>query len=409
VIVSGESATTLGLRGSEATVLTAVSHQLARDGRTVVTLADHLVDSYLRRSVSVNANVVLATHGESREEILGSGDGSQAFQRFELRQAPLTYLSTGNVSGAETTLQVFVNDLRWQEVPSLFGRGLDERVYISRLHDDGTTTVQFGDGRTGARLPTGVENVRATYRVGAGLAGRVKAGQLSMLVVKPPGVAAVTNPRPATGGSDRETLADAATNAPLTVLTLDRIVSLLDYESFARAFAGVSKALATWTRTGDESGVLLTVAGPNGAAIDEKNVVHTSLLAAIQRVGDPFVPVRVVSYLPRFFRVAANLKLDPAYQARLVEPAVERALRAAFGFESRSFGQPVVLSEVIAVLHSVDGVLAVEVVALHYADADSEVRPVLEAISPRPGADSDAEPAQLLLLDPGPLQLGNLP
>jgi hypothetical protein len=409
VVISGESATTAGLSASEASVLTKVSHRLARDGRTTITLADPLTDRYRRLSVAINANVVLATHGERREEILGSGDGSQPFQRFTLRQSPLTYLSAGNASGAETTLSVFVNDLRWQEVPALHGRGPDERVYVTRLHDDGTTTVQFGDGRTGARLPTGVENVRASYRVGAGLAGRVKAGQLSLPVVKPPGVAAVTNPRPASGGSDRETLTDAAANAPVTVLTLDRIVSLLDYESFARAFAGVAKALATWTRTGDKRGVLLTVAGTAGAAIAEDDPVHTSLLAAILQAGDPFVPVRLESYRRRFFRLAANLKLDPAYQARLVVPAAERALRAAFGFEARSFGQPVAESEVIAVLHGVAGVVAVKVTALHHAEATPEVRPVVEAASPRPGADADVQPAELLLLDPGPLQLGSLP
>ena len=50
-------------------------------------------------------------------------------------------------------------------------------------------------------------------------------------------------------------------NAPLTVLTLGRIVSLRDYEDFARAFAGVAKALATWTWDGERQGVFVTDRG----------------------------------------------------------------------------------------------------------------------------------------------------
>ena len=42
--------------------------------------------------------------------------------------------------------------------------------WLAPVHtdDDGRTTVQFGDGISGARLPTGVENVRAVYRKGSG-------------------------------------------------------------------------------------------------------------------------------------------------------------------------------------------------------------------------------------------------
>ena len=44
-----------------------------------------------------------------------------------------------------------------------------------RHHRDGRTTVTFGDGVHGARLPTGHENVRARYRFGIGRAANVKA------------------------------------------------------------------------------------------------------------------------------------------------------------------------------------------------------------------------------------------
>ena len=89
------------------------------------------------------------------QELLGGGDASEKFQRFKLRQPPLTYASAANASGAASTLEVRVNDLLWQEAPTLYGRGAKEHVYIARRGDDGSTTVQFGDGVTGARLPSG--------------------------------------------------------------------------------------------------------------------------------------------------------------------------------------------------------------------------------------------------------------
>ena len=54
---------------------------------------------------------------------------------------------------------------------------------------------------------------------------------------------------------------DARRNAPLTVLTLDRAVSLQDYEDFSRTFAGIAKAQAVWVWNGRKRAVFITVAG----------------------------------------------------------------------------------------------------------------------------------------------------
>jgi hypothetical protein len=56
------------------------------------------------------------------------------------------------------------------------------------------------------------------------------------------GLKSVTNPAGAAGGADPESLDQARTNAPNTVRTFGRIVSLRDFEDAAREFAGVAKA-----------------------------------------------------------------------------------------------------------------------------------------------------------------------
>ena len=237
------------------------------DEHTKLLLSQSLQNIYDPTSVIISANVAAGSHGETVQEVLGGGDATQAFQRFTLRQPPLTHVSASNPSGGQTTLEVRVNDVLWHEVPSFFDHSSEERIYVTRLDDEGKTTVIFGDGTTGARLPTGQENVKAKYRKGIGLGGLVKADQLTQLITRPLGVKGVTNPIAAAGAADSERLDEARRNAPLTVLTLGRVVSLKDYEDFARSFSGIDKALATWTWFGEKRGVFVTVAGAVGATL----------------------------------------------------------------------------------------------------------------------------------------------
>ena len=86
--------------------------------------------------------------------------------------------------------------------------------------------------------------MKAKYRSGIGRPGNVKAEQISLLVMRPLGVKAVINPLAASGGADREEIDQARTNAPLAVTAFDRLVSVQDFEDFARTFAGIGKASA---------------------------------------------------------------------------------------------------------------------------------------------------------------------
>jgi len=374
-----------------------------------LTVSPPLKQSYVRvapkpeESFSLNANIAHATNGDTVSEILGSGDATQRYQQFTLKQPPLTYVSATTPSGAASTLQLRVNDLLWKETPTLFDRDPQEHIYVTRTGDDGKTTIEFGDSVSGARLPTGQDNVRAKYRKGIGTDGLVKAGQLTSLLTRPLGIKSVLNPEDATGAQDRESLDNARTNAPLTVLTLDRTVSLLDYEDFSRAFAGIAKALATWTWDGQTKRVFITVAGPDGAEIKPNSDTYVNLLAALQQSGDPFVSLRVKSYRPASFRFAGKVKVNPDYQTDAVLAAVEKVLRDQFSFDVRAFGQPVFLSEVIAAVQLVPGVVAVDVNKLYRTGAAATLRTRLLAALPETLANGSLVSAELLTLDSAPL------
>jgi hypothetical protein len=182
-------------------------------------------------------------------------------------------------------------------------------------------------------------------------------------------------------------------------------VSLQDYEDFARAFAGVGKALATWAWLGRSRGVFVTVSGVDGALLPPESRTYINLLAAMRRSGDPDVALRVQSYDPAFFRFSAGLILDPAAPVEAVRAHVEAALRASFSFAARGFGQSVALSEVLAVAHSAPGVRAVQVHEFFRTDGEPGIAEILPAAAPSVGAEGAPLAAELLTLDPRPLSL----
>jgi predicted phage baseplate assembly protein len=380
---------------------------ITADGqRTTLTLRAPLAHVYDRTTVTINANVARATHGETvREEILGSGAGAVGHQQFALRRRPLTYVSAPTATGTQSTLDVRVNGVLWQQVPSLFGLAPDSQGYEVRIDDDSLATLTFGDGKMGARLPTGTENVAATYRFGTGLAGMVDANQLSLLQVRPLGIRGVDNPLPATGGADAESLADARRNAPLTVLTLERIVSLRDYEDFARAFAGIGKAQAVALWINGEQVIHITVAGAQGTPVPSTSDVYVNLVRAIASQRDPVNRVLVASHTPRRFGVEAKVLVDPRLVAADVIGRVADALRRAFAFEQRAFGQAATAAEVIQVMQGVPGVVAVDLDRLvpdtpPLPPESEQPVAVLPASAARLLPDGTIAPAELLLLDP---------
>jgi len=372
---------------------------------TTLGLAQALTRIYDRATVAVNANVVAATHGETMHEILGSGDATNPALQFALKQTPLTYTSAPRGTGAASTLEVWVNNLQWHEVDNFLASGPTDRVFVTSMDANRVVTVQFGDGVQGARTPTGQMNIRAVYRKGIGAAGDVAAGQLTQPLDRPQGLKSATNPGAATGGADPDSADAARASAPLHVMTLDRVVSLEDYQNYALAFAGIAKALATWTWFGRTRGVFLTVAGANGAVFQADDPTVVNLAKALHGAGNPFVPLAVASHRPVRFEVAANVHVDTDnYDPTQVLAQVWQLLSAAFCFAQRALGQGVAQSEIIAVMQQTPGVVAVEVTAFGRqgeAPAAGPLPAVLHAASPTAGQDAPPQAAELLLLDPG--------
>jgi hypothetical protein len=330
------------------------------EAHTTLQLANQLAYSYDAATVKIYGNVVKATQGETKNEVLGSGDGSQELQQFTLLQSPLTYLAAPTPAGADSTLQVRINDVLWHETDSLVGLGPKDRRYITSADDKDQTSVEFGDGKSGARLPTGVENVKAVYRVGIGASGNVKAKQITSVVTKPLGVKEVVNPLPASGGAGREELDQARRNAPLAVMALDRLISVQDYADFARAYAGIAKSGATKLSDGRRQLVHLTIAGSDDIPIDTTSDLYLNLRRALLRSGDPYQSLQLGLRKLKLMVISAQVRLLPDYLWESVEPKIRAALLDKFSFLRRELGQNAFPSEAQSVIQAQTGVAYVD-------------------------------------------------
>lgn len=381
-----------GVAASELVMLSGVEHRAGGDlpwatqeqVHTYLTLAEPLQYCYAPATVTIHGNVAHATHGESRAEVLGSGDAARPLQVFPLKQPPLTYVPAPTPTGIRSTLEVQVNDLRWREAPNPVAVAPGNREYVLRTDDDGATSVLAG---LGARLPTGRDNVRAVYRSGLGAVGNVRPGQISVLASRPNGVAGVTNPLAATGGADRDGLEQIRVRTPIGLSALDRLVSPGDFADFARAFAGIGKAAVTCTERrgrarakavpcagGTATVLTLTVAGEDDIPLARDSALLRHLENALVRYGGlekvrtsvlrtvtpPQVTVRIVVREARLIGLRAQVRLHPDFLWEAVLGRLRAALVARFGFTARELGEALDPGAVIATMQDVRGVEIVD-------------------------------------------------
>lgn len=309
----------------------------------------------LRTPVTVYGNPVRATRGESVfDEVLGSGDASQSFQSFALGNKPLTYINDlAAPNGRRSTLEARVNGIKWREASSFFGVGPDDEVYIVRQNDEGESVVTFGDGVTGARLPTGVDNITATYRFGAG-AAKPPAGAISQLARPVEGLRRVVNPVAAGGGADADQPKDIRKNAPNSALILGRAVSIADFEALAREFGGVINAHVEWAWDESRQRAVVMV-----WFISDGGDIAKELRSFLIGQADPNTPLVAVQAQARLSQLVIDLEIDPRFKREIVARQVKDALinpdTGILALQNIQIGRPLFRSRIFDIALSVEG------------------------------------------------------
>jgi predicted phage baseplate assembly protein len=344
-------------------------------------------------AVTVYGNLVGANQGKAEKDtILGNGDSRQIFQTFKLPKAPLTYFTASSETPPEVPeLDIYINERRWQRVPSLFDQDPQAEIYIVREDAAGNSWVQFGDGKTGARLPSGLNNIKAKYRTGIGAYGAqqdgttIQGGKLDRLdKVWLPGVVS--------GGSQPETGENAREAAPGKIQSLGRLVSLQDFETETLAISGVSKVSAAWELVDNVPAVVLTVLMESGRELEIENL--RGILTRYNRCRGPQrFPIIVRPGALKFIYVDLTLSLSPLYQTDGVTAAVKTALgvtengidgsQGLLGLHQRQFGQPEYATRIEGMAQNVTGVVWTKVTALGWL-LGSGTDPLALTLPPEP-------------------------
>jgi hypothetical protein len=352
---------------------------------------DHPLDTaYDSTTVELNANAVEATAGASvPHEVLGSGDSAVAHQSFHLSFPHLVY--TPSPAGQTSSLVVEVvrhadqiglaqalrsglsglDRVQWHEVSSLLTAGPSSRVYEVRHDDDGGTTVRFGDGHHGSRLPNGYGNVVATYRTGPAVPMSLQPGQLTLLTSRPKGITSVTNPVAASGGKSAESLDLARIAAPQATRTPKRPLSIRDIAWFAQAFPGVGHASARRLQVDGKYVVHVSVGTADGSHLAPDSAVITDLDAALRRSIARPVSLHIEPVRWAMIAVAAHLVIDPDHDPATLIASASALLLSSYRTDSASFADDVSAATVLSLLHTLTGVRGAELVT--FTDADDQL------------------------------------
>jgi hypothetical protein len=352
-----EDTTGQGVKGKATTINTSDKLKISDSSNPSVTLAAPF--QVLLNSISVSRGQTVF------EEILGSGNASIAAQEFSLKKSPLTYLlSSDSSSGGnyKSTLRIWVDGIEWKEVPSFYGQPPHARIFVTREDEQQHTTVQFGDGINGARLPSGVDNVIARYRYGSGREAP-DAGSLNVIVKPYPNLKAIRNPVPVGGGADPEPPDQIRRYAPRSVLTFGRAVSGDDYETIAAQTPGVSRAKIYWTWDAAQQRSLVKLyVGDDHSAVNAAKI-------ALAGTADPNRPALVQLAQPLPVKIALTLQIEASQIPEIVEAAVKNLLlhsdTGLFGINAIQIGQAIYQSQIYSTCLQVPGVLAVRSLKFH--------------------------------------------
>lgn len=167
--------------------------------------------------------VVVGTQGETiGPKVIGSSDGTQS-QGFELPDNPL-------IDGTET---IEVDEggggtfVEWTRQANFLSSLAASRHYVRESNAEGVATIRFGDGTAGKIPPVGVDNIRATSRIGADEDGNVGANTVVVNSDGTPQISEVTNPRAAKNWKQK----DGGTEADIERLKRDAPAALRTRET----------------------------------------------------------------------------------------------------------------------------------------------------------------------------------
>ncbi len=355
-------------------------------GKSSVVVEPPLNNSYVKGFTEIRSNIVYAYHGETvSNEILGSGNASIPFQKFILEKSPLTYISSyQNPTEIESSLQVFVDGILWNEKSDFFDSGPADKDYVTSINEDSQTMIIFGDGTNGSRLPTGNNNIMATYRIGLGPSGNIKAGKIDTPLDNSSALKSITNPLSATGGYEQPP-SQQKEWALAEIKTLGRAVTLEDYNDLTLTTTFIGKAKTSKIIEGGIEMIKLVVAPIGKTPLN--NFQKFKLRKFLDKRRDKNVPMKIESFKPVPLDVVVEIQVKENYVRSRVVNSLREILKPGktlegkytlFSFENLDFGKSVALSDLYEMIENIEGIKFTVVKKFARRDSSYDVQDVIK-------------------------------
>jgi hypothetical protein len=246
---------------------------------------------------------VLIPAGASSPTAIGTVEHSEPQEElFASTNLPGQELALPSTPFLDGSIALTAGNGDYVEVQNFLGSMATDRHFTVLVDQNDRATIRFGNGINGA-IPSGTITVH--YKTGGGAQGNVNAGTLTRLdgsvtdANGNPVTVSVSNPNPASGGADRQTLAQIKALAPESIRVLNRTVSREDFEINARRLPDVARALMLTSNEdpgiAENTGILFVI--PRGGGVPSQalkdavrgqvTVVYPSTLTFQVSVQDP--------------------------------------------------------------------------------------------------------------------------
>lgn len=351
-------------------------------------------------------NCVYAKNEKTYEnEIIGSGTGAPGQSLFvahkDILKGSVLYVNEKSIPSANEleiirkdcgTEPYFEKDdgvwVRYTEVENFYSSNAFSRHYVI---DYSNGRILFGDGVKGVNPPKGKFNIlMKSYHTGGGTVGNVARNTLQGLIQSIPFISGCTNPFPAEGGADMETVDNLKSRAAGAFKSLQRAVTAEDFQWLAReASASVGRSYCLKKRNAkNEVCTVIIPARPAGVGYDVKLLPSRELIRRVKEylddrklVGTPLC-VQAPVYKEFNITLTITFKSDVLDEGK-TKARIEDCLRRNFdclegdGGAGWEFGKEVTMGMVMKQLEKINEILSINSVEVFDLDADVVVEKIL--------------------------------
>lgn len=340
-----------------------------------------------------------------QNEILGSGTGAPGQSVFvshkDILKGSELYVDEGSVPSANELEKIkadvsgepyFIEGekvwIRYTEVENFYASNAFSRHYVI---DYSTGKIQFGDGAKGVNPPKGKFNIMMkSYHTGGGTIGNVAKNTIQGLLQGIPFISGCTNPFPAEGGSDMESVESLKSRAAGAFKSLQRAVTTEDFQWLAmEASSSVSRAFCLKNRNDKNEIVTVIIpVRPSGIDYTTKLLPSRELVRRVKEFLDDRkivgTPICVQGPIYKDFNVTLSLTFkSDVFDEGKIKQKIEHTLRVYFDSlegengKGWSFGKEITVGSVLKQLEKINEILSVNAVEVFDMDANVQVEKIL--------------------------------